>query len=361
MNIIKLKHRRYWTKELSHNEALKYTTRTDFNKGSRGAYQHANRNNYLNDICSHMEIQGNNFLRFIYVFEFEDKSAYVGLTQGVKGRENKHLNDERSKVYKHIKKTSAKYILKTINNVPSLKGDAQELEHKIKLEYIDNGWEILNKGATGRGVGSLGGNYSIWSRESCENEALKYKTRTEFIKQASGSYQYAKKHGFLDDICSHMVSKIKPDGYWNNKETCHLEALKYKTRGEFSKKSVGAYNAANKNKWLDDICSHMIGIKKPNSYWTEEKTHKEALKYKTRTEFKIQSAGAYNAAVKNKWLNYICCHMIEKRKNDGYWVYETCKNEALKYKTRTEFCKNVSGAYTVSRINNWLDEFFPEN
>ena len=40
--------------------------------------------------------------------------------------------------------------------------------------------------------------------ENLKKEALKYKTRTEFIKNASGAYDAARNMGVVDEICSHM-------------------------------------------------------------------------------------------------------------------------------------------------------------
>jgi hypothetical protein len=37
-----------------------------------------------------------------------------------------------------------------------------------------------------------------------------------------------------------------------------VEALKYKTRLEFCKGSPGAYDSARKKGWLDIVCSHMV-------------------------------------------------------------------------------------------------------
>ena len=45
----------------------------------------------------------------------------------------------------------------------------------------------------------------------------------------------------------------KPCGYWNSFEKCRNEALKYTSRVEFKKKSAGAYQACLKNKWMDEI------------------------------------------------------------------------------------------------------------
>lgn len=56
-----------------------------------------------------------------------------------------------------------------------------------------------------------------------------------------------------------FVTKCKYSfGYWSNKDRCKAEAAKFNTRATFIKNSVSAYNSAYKHGWLDDICSHMI-------------------------------------------------------------------------------------------------------
>jgi len=49
----------------------------------------------------------------------------------------------------------------------------------------------------------------------------------------------------------------KPLNYWN-KERCNEVALKCKTKTEFRINYGGAYKKARKNGWLDEICSHII-------------------------------------------------------------------------------------------------------
>ena len=43
-----------WTNETVALEAKKYTTKTAFDKGSRGAYNYAMKHNIIKDVCSHM-------------------------------------------------------------------------------------------------------------------------------------------------------------------------------------------------------------------------------------------------------------------------------------------------------------------
>lgn len=97
-------------------------------------------------------------------------------------------------------------------------------------------------------------------------------------------------------------------------------------------------------------------MKKPNGYWTYEKCKEEALKYKDRSEFKIKSGTAYNKASKNNWINKICSHMIEHQKPKGYWTIEKCHEEALKYTTKIDFRNNNLPAYNAAYKHKWFDK-----
>ena len=61
-------------------------------------------------------------------------------------------------------------------------------------------------------------------------------------------------------------------------------------------------------------------------------------------------------AIENGWIDEYTWFMPLT----GFWTYETCKAEANKYEKRSHFKKGAPGAYTKSRINGWLDEFFPK-
>lgn len=58
--------------------------------------------------------------------------------------------------------------------------------------------------------------------------------------------------------------------------------------------------------------------------------------------------------------------MKELERPKYYWNYNTCKEEALKYKKRWEFGKNCKRAYNHSLKNvneegiKWIDVFFPK-
>ena len=192
-----------------------------------------------------------------------------------------------------------------------------------------------------------------WNYERCLKEALKYKTKTEFQKKSKGAYNSSRNNGWYYDVCSHMnIINTKPYGYWNI-ERCAEEALKYKTLNEFKFGSPSAYGSSMKHKFFKDICTHMIRIERlENGYWTKGRCEDESLKYKTRKEFQKNSPTAYRITHKNKWFD-ILSHMPNKYYN---YTKEDCLKESLKYENRTDFQKNSSRIYSCSRKNDWLDE-----
>ena len=286
----------HWNiKENCKKESLKYKTRSEFQKGYNTAYKSSRINGWLDEICNHMDVVGNLKMRGIYVFEFEDNYAYVGLTGNFKRRYNEHINNIDGVVYKHIEETNLtpKFIQLSDYMDEEL---ASKEETVWENKHISEGWNMLNKKKTG----GLGGCNVKWGYDSCKKEALKYKTRKEFHKGSSGAYKSSRINGWLDEICSHMIEILKPKNYWTLKN-CKKESLKYKTRSEFQKSSSSAYKSSRINGWLDEICGHMEGT---YGHWTiKENCLQESLKYKTRTEFKKGSNTAYESSRRNGWLD----------------------------------------------------------
>ncbi len=193
-----------------------------------------------------------------------------------------------------------------------------------------------------------------WTFEACKEEALKYETRKEFRELSNSAYQIIVRNEWLELLCKHLVdTKVQP--FWT-KSRCQEEALKYNARTEFSYKSGGAYSSAKRNKWLNDICIHMVNKKYPN-YWTKDRCKEEALKYETKVEYIKGNPSAYDASNRNGWSDYVCSHMRDGK--NIIWTKETCREEALTYEYASDFIKGNSGAYQAVVRNGWLDEICP--
>lgn len=148
----------------------------------------------------------------------------------------------------------------------------------------------------------------------------------------------------------------KPRGYWNNYDNCYNEAKKCKTKGEFKTKYPCAYRNSRQNGWLDKF-DWFEEVRKPRGYWTKEHCFEEAKKYKTSGEFQKNNPVAYTTSIRNGWFSEY--DWLTKQKPNGYWNnYDNCYNEAIKYKTRTEFEKHCGSAYQSAKRNGWLDDYF---
>lgn len=224
-------------------EALKYDNKQEFKNLSPGAYKSSKRNGWFDEVTKHMEALGNRYKRMIYVFEFPDNSAYVGLTGDKKRRERQHL--ETGPVSQYIKQTKLIPKFKEISVDYIDVEDAQNLEDCTIGKYKQMGWKILNKAK----AGGLGSCQRIWTKERIQKEALKYQTKNEFREKNGSAFVAAYKNGWLDEIGSHWTPERT---YWS-KEKIEDEAKKYQTKSEFFKNSGSAYNAARKLGILDDL------------------------------------------------------------------------------------------------------------
>ena len=96
--------------------------------------------------------------------------------------------------------------------------------------------------------------------------------------------------------------------------------------------------------------------RKPIGYWTYETCYQEAQKYKYRSVFCRHAGYAYKMALENNWLDDYSW-FTELHKPSGYWDYERCYEEAKKYKSKGEFGKGNRTAYNRARSNNWLTDY----
>ena len=108
---------------------------------------------------------------------------------------------------------------------------------------------------------------NIWTiKENVLNEAKKYTSRTEFKNKSNGAYNAAHRYGWFNEIYWLKNKNEKGSEHkkrrWKTKEDVIEESKKYNNRTDFKKKSYQAYKIANKNKWLDD----MVWLNSKNVY-----------------------------------------------------------------------------------------------
>jgi hypothetical protein len=148
-------------------------------------------------------------------------------------------------------------------------------------------------------------------KENVISEALKYNKIIEWSSNNSASIKSAKINGWFDECTAHMKKQnLVPKSYWT-KERCFEESKKYTSKSIWAKNSDSSYRISKENDWFDECTAHMVELQKPKGYWNiQQHCIDEALKYKTRTEWTRKSSGSCQAAKRNGWYDVCIKHMV---------------------------------------------------
>ena len=339
--------RKYWEVDEAINELKKYKSKTDVYKNNRSLYKYSKKNNLFIEVGIY-NINKDNKKRCIYAYVDDiNKVAYVGLTINKEERHETHKTGKRhgydckSSVYEYFKSIN-KEVPDPIYLEENLSGiESQKMEDYYRNKYESEGYIMLNKGKTGIGIGSLGG-APKWNDDNVVMEIKKYKSRSDFMNQCGGAYNYLKNNDKLYILDVFLPKKFR----WSYDSVVEV-AKKYKTRNEFRKESKGAYNYALRCKIID-ILFPSTCIR-----WNDELVIEESKKYKNRKEFSDKCGGAYNYAIKHKLLDTLFPSTLIK------WDDELVIEESKKYKNRKEFSDKCSGAYNYAYRHKMLDKLFP--
>ena len=95
-----------------------------------------------------------------------------------------------------------------------------------------------------------------WTYDKIRQCALKCQTRKEFIEEFNGAYRAANRMDILTDVTSHMGAS-QTALKWTEERSA-VEAKKYFTRTEFKRANQTCYERARKGGYLDRICAHML-------------------------------------------------------------------------------------------------------
>lgn len=116
-----------------------------------------------------------------------------------------------------------------------------------------------------------------------------------------------------------------------SKESLQQEALKYQRRVDFYEKNPNAYHSARLHGLLDEICAHM---KPKRREFTDEDLIEIGKKYKFRTDWKVNDSSSYTTATRRGLLDVCCEHMIMK--------YHVNTLESIRKRAYQVHCKAAS-------------------
>lgn len=360
-------YKNYWKdKEHVIKESKKYYCRSDFNKFSRKAYEEARKNKWLDEMTW---LNSKNVyvdkVDTVYKYNFKEKNAvYIGRTVHIDLRDYQHRTVLNDSVYKFAKENNLEIpkmeIIESKLTVP------EGINREIYWEqyYRDNGYTIINQKACGS-IGSMA--KGKWSRNKCFEESKKYNSRADFFNNSSSAYQKALKEGWLDEMTWLSNTHRYTRGYWKNKEHVMEEAKKYASKKEFEENSHSAFLAAHRYGFIKEMNWLVKQKQHGKNYWNHEHIKEEASKYKTKTQFANGNRPAYNAARRLNFIEKLFPNKIKqtqklkKISNDklpkGYWKNkENMMKEARKYKTKEEFQKGNLTAFLAAHRYGFIDE-----
>lgn len=181
-----------------------------------------------------------------------------------------------------------------------------------------------------------------WTDENLIEEAKKYVTKSEWMKNNISSYNVALKR---KEIFKQCVEHMKSDRVFGKTiytyDYCKEVYSKYETIKELLKNDKAVYNAAVRKGWHEHLSRGKKKYSDHNSnYWTFDKVKEEALKYNSIKDFASNSRSAYFKAVYSKWLLQLIDHM-----EGGYtkWTLEKICDVLKKYEPKmwykTKECK----------------------
>ena len=410
----------YWTKERCAEEALKYEHRCDFEKYSKSAYVRAVKEKWIFEICEHMTRIGNKHMRCVYVYEFPDNSAYIGLTYNIEQRQIDRDQNKNDQVTKHKNNTGFEPIRKQLTDYINA-DEAAKLEIYYIDKYKEDGWNVLNV-APG---GSLGGGEPKWTYDNCKNTLLKYKYIEDFANENRKMYNSIKRKNWVDllNLIESKPSEIKiqkeklereqqkekieiknvdlnyinhilelasnfydielfkktyNDEYRyvshyrkfkdlinvinNRRDTITIDEIKvmtinYKSPTQILRQNRPLYNLIKYRKIESEVLQHTDQYKyNGEPKWSKERCIEAAIGCKNRREYSKKFPGAYWMAKKEGWIDEI---LIRTNKPASHYTKEICFEHSKNYTNRKQFCDNDKNYYEYSRKNGWLDEFFP--
>ena len=223
------KKRGYWNEETIKFHARGFKRRTDFKKKYPSADVIARNLGIIEELG--FENVGDIFNRCIYVIEFSDNSAYIGLTYDFEKRKSQHLRSKKSSVKEYIEKNNkVDYKFIKLTEYIGLK-EAVSQEGLFLEKYKNNGWNIINRAKTG----GIGGILKIsYKRSKLSNEQLveilsKYNHSAEITNEDRWAYRILLKRKYS---CRHLWKRTHVSKNFN-KELLKRKFSEYNSWEEF--------------------------------------------------------------------------------------------------------------------------------
>ena len=347
-----LPHKTYWNREMCEREIKekKYQTKEEFRVGNPGAHSWAYKHGVLDELFADKEAPGNYNRKKIYVYEFDDGYAYVGLTDDLDRREYQHKN-LKSPVKDHIKKTGLQPERKILSDWLN-KDEAKVYEDEMINSYAAAGWVMLNKkkgGALGRKRDLL---YSI---DELNEAAHTCNYRTEFKRKFPSMYDFLLNHNLLEEVLGWMPKFYMPPICWTDERLDKVVEECHHSKKELTEKYPGAMGCIRKR----DLLEYFFGTKKKVfTYRTEESAIEECRQYKSLSELTQKNPALYTYILRHNLQNQ-CYNELEHMEMHADYTWADIEAAINSSKNLTQMRNEHHYEYRAAlRKEEWRRELF---
>ena len=192
---------------------------------------------------------------------------------------------------------------------------------------------------------------NIWTDSMLREEALKYRSRGEFTTFNKSAYEISRKRGILDVICKHMVYKHNRF----TKESVLDIAKKYNSKTDFILAERSAYRFADRNGFTEELFSNME-VLEPNTLFTEFRgysgiyilSNKDTIVYigKSNSSVSHRLYSHYNNA--NIIFDTVNVHLIQNNSTINILEVYLIEKHSPIYNTQSK-----SDSKVIINIDNW--------
>lgn len=221
-----------WNYDLCKIEALKYSRRIDFRDGTPGAYYHALKHGFSDEICKHMKI----------IVKKSKKSKRKSFIEKRKDKVNNVIN------------TAQKY--------DSLK--------EFRENDYNTYYSAKNLGIFDRATAHLSKTKHIkkeYSFNECYESAAKYGSKSYFKNNCYNQYNYAKSQNWIEQIF--LIINLKKIINNNNSAIKDLEILNINLNSEMEINFLKLNNLKNINKNSEETIQNIYSLNKNNNKYLD--------------------------------------------------------------------------------------------
>ncbi len=260
-----IKPKNYWTYDRCKEFAQQFKYMTQFRDANLNVYLKSKKNDWIKDWewlindLTQFDLNAKIHLVYAYIFD-KTNSVYVGRTMQLAQRDYAHRNKQhKNKNDEKMLTSLQKHAIDNNCEIPKptiLEENLTLIESQDKEEYWVNyykqlNFNILNVAKTGVGYSSIGGGRQKWAYEKVKEEALKYKSRGEFYKKSTQAYRVALKYKWIDDFTWFIPFYLPKEEL--TFESIYKKASQFTNKHDFKMSYPKEYVKCIQNKWFDKL------------------------------------------------------------------------------------------------------------